>query len=282
MTEALIRNVSDTARWVAAYRAWESSRPDALFQDAFAADLAGERGQQIANTMRRRGGLTNGWPIITRTKIMDDYVSATIADGCDCVLNLAAGLDSRPYRLELPRSLVWIEVDLPELLEHKEHVLQDQSPRCQLERRASDLSDAAARRRLLDDVASNASQVLVITEGLLVYLEPDMAVALNQELYARDPLRWWVAEVASPGILTRMQRGAGPQLASAPMKFAPSNGVAFFEEQGWTIRDLKSLFKEGARLKRVPWYMRPFAMLPDADPRNPGQRPYTAVLRLAR
>ena len=282
MTEALIRNVSDTARWVAAYRAWESSRSDALFRDAFAADLAGERGQQIANMMRRRGGLTNGWPIITRTKIMDDYVDASITDGCDCVLNLAAGLDTRPYRLELPSSLLWIEVDLPEIFEHKEDVLRHQSPRCRLERRATDLSDAAARARLFDDVASNASQVLVITEGLLVYLEPESAVALNLELYARASLRWWVADVASPGILTRMQQGAGPQLASAPMKFAPTNGVAFFEEQGWTVRNLKSLFKEGAHLKRVPWYMRPFAMLPDADPRNPGQRPYTAVLRLAR
>jgi len=282
MTEALIRNVSDTARWVAAYRAWESSRSDALFQDTFAADLAGERGQQIARMMSRRGGLGNGWPIITRTKIMDDYVNASVADGCGCVLNLAAGLDTRPYRLELPESLVWIEADLPEILEHKGSILQDESPRCQLQRRAIDLSDAGARSGLFDEVASSASRVLVISEGLLVYLEPETAFALSQELRSRDSFRWWVTEVASPGILTRMQRGAGGQMASAPMKFAPSNGIAFFEEQGWMVRNLRSLFKEGARLKRVPWFMRPFAMLPDADPRNPGQRPYTAVLRLGR
>jgi len=282
MHNAPIRNVSDTAHWVAAYRAWESSRPDALFRDAFAADLAGDRGQQIAKMMKRRGGLGNGWPIITRTKIMDDYINASVADGCDCVLNLAAGLDTRPFRLQLPGSLRWIEVDLPEILEHKERVLRGQLPSCELERRRIDLSDTALRGELFDEVSSRASRVLVISEGLLVYLEPEVARALSRELFARDSLRWWVTELSSPGILTRMKRGAGRQLASAPMKFAPDNGVAFFEEQGWTLQDIRSLFKEAARWKRAPWYLRPFAMLPDADPRSPGQRPYTAVVRLGR
>jgi O-methyltransferase involved in polyketide biosynthesis len=43
--EPLVRNVSDTARWVAAYRAMESARPEALFKDPFAERLEGERGQ---------------------------------------------------------------------------------------------------------------------------------------------------------------------------------------------------------------------------------------------
>ena len=46
-----IRNVSDTARWVAIYRAMESERPDALFHDPFARRLGGERGEAIAKAM---------------------------------------------------------------------------------------------------------------------------------------------------------------------------------------------------------------------------------------
>jgi methyltransferase (TIGR00027 family) len=282
MTHPLIRDVSDTARWVAAYRAWESSRPDALFHDAFARELAGQRGQQIAEKMAKHGGLSNGWPIITRTKVIDDYLHASIAEGCDCVLNLAAGLDTRPYRLKLPASLRWIEVDLPQMIEYKAAVLDAHRPVCQLERHAIDLADAKARRQVLDEVAASAKQALVISEGLLVYLEAPAARELSRDLMARPALHWWIAELASPGILTRMQRGAGAYLISAPMKFAPDNGIAFFEEEGWTPRDIRSLFKEGARLKRVPWYMRPFAKLPDPDCRNPGQRPWTAVLRLER
>jgi O-methyltransferase involved in polyketide biosynthesis len=43
---ALIRNVSDTARWVAMYRAQESARPDALFHDPWAERLGGDRGRR--------------------------------------------------------------------------------------------------------------------------------------------------------------------------------------------------------------------------------------------
>src|ERR1700683_3089968 len=48
--DALIRNVSDTARLVAVDRAVESERPDALFRDPFARRLAGERGARIAKS----------------------------------------------------------------------------------------------------------------------------------------------------------------------------------------------------------------------------------------
>lgn len=48
---APIRHISDTALWVAVYRAQESERPDAVFRDPLARRLAGERGAQIAATM---------------------------------------------------------------------------------------------------------------------------------------------------------------------------------------------------------------------------------------
>ena len=67
MPEPLISNVSDTARWMAAYRAAESARHDALFNDPFAERLAGERGHAIAAAAPR---LTrNGWWWVTRTKL---------------------------------------------------------------------------------------------------------------------------------------------------------------------------------------------------------------------
>jgi len=46
-TDPLISNVSDTARWIAAYRANESARPDALFHDPLADQIAGARGHAI-------------------------------------------------------------------------------------------------------------------------------------------------------------------------------------------------------------------------------------------
>jgi hypothetical protein len=99
-TDPLISNVSDTARWVPTYRATESARPDALFHDPLAERLAGERGSAIVASAPRT--IRNGWWLVARTKVIDDVIIEAIGDGCDRVLNLAAGLDTRPYRLDLP------------------------------------------------------------------------------------------------------------------------------------------------------------------------------------
>ena len=54
--------------------------------------------------------------------------------GVDLVVNLAAGLDTRPYRMALPPSLRWVEVDLPDILDYKEEILAGAAPACALER----------------------------------------------------------------------------------------------------------------------------------------------------
>ena len=116
-----IQNISDTARWVAVFRARETARADALFRDPFAERLAGSRGEQIASQMPWVN--RHAWSMITRTHLIDEIVKKQIAQGADMVVNLAAGLDTRPYRMELPESLQWVEVDLPEILTHKEVML---------------------------------------------------------------------------------------------------------------------------------------------------------------
>jgi O-methyltransferase involved in polyketide biosynthesis len=52
MDEPLIRDISDTARWMAVFRARETDREDAIFRDPFARALAGERGERIASALK--------------------------------------------------------------------------------------------------------------------------------------------------------------------------------------------------------------------------------------
>ena len=120
-----LRNISDTARWVAIYRAIESERPDALFHDPFARRLAGERGERIAETMEFAN--RNAWSFVARTVVFDRFIEDSIASGADMVVNLAAGLDTRPYRMALPSNLPWIEVDLPDLLDYKIAMLANET-----------------------------------------------------------------------------------------------------------------------------------------------------------
>src|SRR5947199_319646 len=101
----------------------------------------------------------------------------------------AAGLDARPYRMSLPASLKWIEVDLPEILTYKEDILKGERPNCVLERVRLDLLNVDARRALLEQVGRRARRALIITEGLLIYLTPAEVAALARPLASPAPLQ---------------------------------------------------------------------------------------------
>jgi methyltransferase (TIGR00027 family) len=277
-SDSPISSISDTARWVAVYRAWESSRPDALFHDPYAQRLAGERGRAIALLMPRQA--RSGWPIVVRTKLIDDVITAAVQQHCDTVVNLAAGLDTRPYRMELPSSLRWCEVDLPALSEEKERLLADSEPRCRLMRIRADLRDASERRRALREAVGSGTRVLVLTEGLLVYLDQSAVQALSKDLLAEAGIRWWVLDLASPAIVQMMRRSMGKLLANAPMQFAPPTGVAYFEALGWRVLQMQELARTAARVKRLPWFIRPFMLLPQPNPRDLRQGRWAAVLQL--
>jgi methyltransferase (TIGR00027 family) len=123
---APIRNVSDTALWVAMYRAAETERPDAIFRDPYARRLAGDRGAEILASMRR--GMD--WPMIVRTAVMDEIVLRCVQQGCKSVLNLAAGLDARAWRLPLSPALHWIDADLPDMVAYKQQQLGGEKTAC--------------------------------------------------------------------------------------------------------------------------------------------------------
>src|SRR3989475_2969204 len=89
---------------ISMYRAWESERADALFHDPYARRLAGPQGETIVRTMPK--ARTWAWPMVVRTCLFDELILRAIErDGVGTVLNLAAGLDARPWRLPLSPAL---------------------------------------------------------------------------------------------------------------------------------------------------------------------------------
>jgi methyltransferase (TIGR00027 family) len=274
-SEPLIRNVSDTARWVAVYRARETERPDAVFRDPFARRLAGERGELIAKSMPLGGD--TAWPMVARTYLIDEFVRAEIAKGADAVINLAAGLDTRPYRMQLPPSLQWVEVDLPEILSHKEEILRGEKPVCALERISLDLADVAARREVFEQLGRRGKKALILTEGLLTYLSAEEVAGLAQDLGAPASFHSWILDMASPALLRMLQKRQAPNLKqAAPFKFAPDEGPKFFAKYGWNPVEVRSLMKTAARIKRLPLFLRPFSWLPDTEGSR-RSRPWSGV-----
>jgi methyltransferase (TIGR00027 family) len=283
VTDNPVRNISDTARWVAVYRANETERPDALFRDPFARRLAGERGEQIAESMRDPNRNGPDWSWTMRTVLMDQFIAAGIREGVDLVINLASGLDARPYRMDLPESLRWIEVDLPEILTYKEQILAAERPVCQLERVRLDLAQTHGRRGVFEKWGARAKKALIVTEGLLIYLTSEEVALLARDLASPPSFQSWVVDMVSPGLLRMLQKNWGKKLADAgaPLKFGPPEGPGFFEGSGWTPREVHSLLHAAARAKRLPFLLRLAAMFPESNGRQSG-RPWGGICLLAR
>jgi methyltransferase (TIGR00027 family) len=249
----LVRHVSDTAFLVAQHRAVESARKDALFSDPLAARLAGEQGRVLVASAP--AGKMTGWQVAVRTPVIDDLVRQAVARGVDTIINLGAGLDTRPYRLDLPAALTWIEVDFPDVIAFKTERLVGEAPRCKLERIALDLSQIPARRELLARLDARAGRALILTEGVVPYLDNEAAGALADDLRALAHVDSWIVDYFSPEVLAyRRRRGA--DMSQAPFKFEPADWSAFFAQHGWKSREARHLPIEGRRLGRrppLPW-----------------------------
>jgi methyltransferase (TIGR00027 family) len=249
MAEPAIQDISDTAFWVAHFRAVENERPDALFRDPFAGRLAGERGRKIAAAMP--AARMTGWTLAMRTRIIDDFIQSAIREGVDTVLNLGAGLDARAYRLELPRSLRWIDADYPRIIEHVERSLAGERAHCALERVRIDLADLPARRKLFAQADAGSKRMLVLTEGVVPYLTSEDVASLADELRALDRARYWVVDYFAPEAMKYMQRkGVVGAMRNARLRFAPADWFGFFREHGWRLREIRYLAELGDQVRR--------------------------------
>lgn len=276
-SERPIEHISDTARWVALYRALESERPDALFHDPYARLLAGDRAERILATLPNAKKWA--WPMVVRTAVLDELILRCIERrGVDTVLNLAAGLDARPYRLPLPAELRWIEVDFPDVIAYKQEQMAGAKPVCSLERVGLDLTEIARRQGLFAGVGSASRQVLVVTEGLLIYLSRDQVAALARDLATPPSFQWWLIDIAGPRILKMMEKTWGRAVAAgnAPFQFAPAEGTKFFDPHGWTEKEFRSMWDEANRLHRaevrLAWLWRLLARFSSAKRLEEGRR----------
>ncbi len=267
--DSLIANVSDTALWVAHYRAKEARRKHAAFNDPLAATLAGERGRKIARSMPR--GALVGWGVVLRTSAIDRLIVEALETGIDTVINLGAGLDTRPYRMALPPQLRWIEVDFPNILELKNSKLAGHEPRCKLERVAADLLNRASRDELFARYAASTRSILVITEGVIPFLSNEDAATLAGDLSAIPSIRFWIQDFDNAGKRS-LPRGWAERLKAAPYRFQVTDWFEFFKLAGWRSSKLITSAEESERINRpYPWDF-PFGLIMRTIPREMRQR----------
>jgi methyltransferase (TIGR00027 family) len=247
-----ITHVSDTAHWVAMYRAMESERSDSLFDDPYAKRMAGDLGGSIVREVPQ--GESMAWAVIVRTAVMDEVILECIANGATKVLNLGAGLDTRAFRLMLPPTLRWYDVDLPNMVAHRRACLKKVEPRCDHAHVAADVNDAAELRQVLCKARNIKGAMLVVSEGLLVYLERAQVSLLADLLHAEQAARWWLTDLVSPMLLGMVgaKWPSNEAAASAPFQFAPRDSAGFFGPLGWHETSFRSTLDEAIRLQRSP------------------------------
>ncbi|MFI9381185.1 SAM-dependent methyltransferase [Kutzneria sp. NPDC052558] len=163
--------VSTTALGMARVRAAESERPDGLFDDPWAARFCAAAPDQVPGGERTPLSMSFAFHAIIRTRFYDDYL---LTAGCRQVVLLAAGLDSRAYRLDWPAGVSLYELDLPKVLAFKESVLADAEPRCTRAVVPADFRTDWAKA-LQDNGFRPQEPTAWLAEGLLIYLTPQDA-----------------------------------------------------------------------------------------------------------
>lgn len=248
-------SVGATALGVAAMRAAESRRPDALFDDPYAEVLVTAVGSpswtQLVNgelPELEDAALASMGPIVpalvARTCYLDEVVRSATAAGIRQVVILAAGLDARAYRLEWPSGTTVFELDLPKVLEFKRRALAGHAPATQRREIAVDLRHdwpAALRDNGFDPTAPS----VWLAEGLLRYLPADAQDTLLADVVAASAPGSYVGIYRSAGAAPDARARADARAAGVEVTVdvgqlwysdeGRSDPIDWFTERGWTV-----------------------------------------------
>ena len=260
--------VSLTSRLTAAARARESRRADRLFDDPWAEAMVGSEGVALMDRIEaaaRPPGSTlpaeNPY-IAIRTRFIDEYL-ATELDRPELrqVGLVAAGLDSRAFRLPWPPNLRCFEIDLPEVLAAKQAILDRLGARPGCDRRCIAVDLAAQWGRAIGEAGFDRdAPVLWVIEGLFPYLDEAFAHAVlgncsslsapGSRLFADMVSRTFLESPWTQSYLQVLER------EKAPWKFGTNEPEALLALHGWRAT-VRRPGDEGASYGRWPFPVPP-------------------------
>ncbi len=233
--------VSRTGLLTAAARAVESEFPTPLFVDPYAERLAGPEGAALLAAHPAREFMVPA--LAVRTRLFDEVILSSIARGATQVLLIAAGLDTRAWRLDLPPELRWFEVDHAAVLDYKARVLEGVTPRVPRIAVGFDLRDANLAGALREAGFDPAQRTAVLVEGLLMYLAPADVEPLLGLLASLVPAgSTFAADIPSAasvepsGVLREVLARFASQ--GAPWRFGTDDPRGVVGRAGWSVQDV--------------------------------------------
>ncbi|UWP87578.1 class I SAM-dependent methyltransferase [Dactylosporangium fulvum] len=235
MNPLVDRAVQATAYAAAACRAAESRRPRPRLSDPLA-ELFTPSGAAAQVARLADAGLDE---VVGRTVLIDRM----LAEALDrwpgaAVVNLGAGFCTRPYRMRLPGCRETVEADDPAVIELKSRALHGRQPTCPVRRVGLDVRDETAVTAVVDE-AGRSGDVIVVTEGLLVYLPTGAVTALAATLTSRTAVVHWLADIVSEGSARQMRTIAGR--VPGGLSLFGLDSLAPLEEPGWQVVGYRAL-----------------------------------------
>jgi methyltransferase (TIGR00027 family) len=245
--------VAATGLLVAAMRAEESVRDDALFSDPFAERLAGDEGRRLLAESGAETGQPSA-PIVVRTRLFDEAVMRVHLDGAAQVVILAAGMDARSYRLPWRDGITVYEVDQPRVITLKHERLAGEKPRCRRVAVGVDLADDWPKV-LASQGFNPISRTVWLIEGLLQYLDAtdvDLLFARVDELSAPGSVLLYdvvgTTLLEAPFLRPTLEF---MEKLGAPWVFGSDTPAALAEGRGWTTT-VTDMAEPGNEWKRWP------------------------------
>ncbi len=248
--------VSDLALLTAAGRAKESERSDRIVNDPLARKLATELGM----------GLLKQFPQIfadieaITTKVFDDWISQFVAEGGTQVVVIGAGVDARPYRLEIlrGRKVQWWEVDYESIISYKEKVLEGDMPLCSLARVAVDIRTKELPLILEREGLDLKKRILWLAEGVFQYFsEGEVRNVLRtiRKISVDGSCVLFSALSNSTKSHTEQYQGTMVFLKDmgAPLTFKLDSPQEFLETEGLVNNDVIFTGHTSAHYGRLPW-----------------------------
>ncbi|WP_376793945.1 SAM-dependent methyltransferase [Thermogemmatispora sp.] len=259
--------IGPTAYLTAAARAYESQRPDRLFDDPWAAALAGHEGKRRFDPIEDKGS-----SIIVRTRYFDECLQRlAFEEGLRQIVLPAAGLDTRAFRLNWPTGTRFFEIDQPLVLDYKEAILQAQQaqPRCERLVVMADLAEADWSNALLQAGFDPTSPSVWLVEGLLFYLSSEHINQLIGQISILAAQDSWIgfdaihsAMLASPVMQARIERVAR---FGSPWIGAIDDPVSFLASFGWEATFVPTVYKGHEYGRAIFPFIPPEELTPESE-----------------
>jgi methyltransferase (TIGR00027 family) len=239
-----VNPISDTAYYCCGVRMEDAERKPSLCNDRFARRFMDERGMRLYEPFRAETlpNISNA----VRCRIIDDFVRSELEkDPGTLVVTIGAGFDTRPYRLS---GGDWIEIDEPQIIQCKNERLPVAECPNPLRRISIDFAADPLAGRL--GVVANGNPVVVVMEGVFMYLEPAHVDDTLRDIKARFPRHVLLCDLMDRAFLEKVAQSVHSKLAAAGAVFTerPDDPAEIFRRNGYMETANVPMFRRAMEL----------------------------------